>query len=74
MPLPPKEVTCECGHTMTLTIRKLFCVKCGKNLFYNEKEKRRHQFGTIYTVGMFALAVGLITYLFVEMIIRPLFG
>jgi hypothetical protein len=43
-------------------------------VFYDEKEKRRHTTNQLYAVAMLALAIGIITYLFVEMIVRPLFG
>lgn len=74
MPLQPKEVACLCGHTMTLEVKKLRCIKCGKYLFYDAQEARRHRFNIFYVVALFALAAGFITYLFVEMIVKPLFG
>ena len=74
MSLPAKEVTCQCGNTMTLEVRNLRCIKCGKHLFYNAQEARRHRFNIFYVVALFALAAGFITYLFMEMIVKPLFG
>lgn len=74
MSLPSKEIQCPCGHVMTLQSKKLRCIKCGKFLFYDENEKRRHTTSQIYFVAMLASAIGIITYLFVEMIVRPLFG
>jgi hypothetical protein len=43
-------------------------------VFYDEKEKRRHTTNQFYVVAMLALAIGIIAYLFVEMIVEPLFG
>lgn len=74
MPLPSKDVVCKCGHTTTLTTRKLICVKCGKYVFYNDAEKRRHQMNAFYMIAMLALGIGIITYLFMEMIVTPLLG
>ncbi|MGB5422847.1 MAG: hypothetical protein WBN03_11850 [Desulfobacterales bacterium] len=74
MPLPLKEIQCQCGHVTTLQSKKLRCIKCGKFVFYDEKEKRRHTTNQFYVVAMLALAIGIITYLFVEMIVEPLFG
>ena len=74
MPLPQKEITCQCGHTMTLAMRKMRCIKCGKYVFYNAEEARKHRFNSFYVVALFALAAGFIAYLFMEMIVRPLFG
>ena len=59
---------------MTLQSKKLRCVKCGKFVFYDDKEKRRHTTNQFYVVAMLALAIGIITYLFVEMIVEPLLG
>ncbi len=72
MPMPPKDITCKCGHTTTLESAKLLCIKCGKYVFYNDKEKRRYKLTTYYTVGLFLLAFGILTYLFMEMIAMPL--
>ncbi len=74
MGLPPKEVVCQCGHASLLETKKLLCIKCGKYVFYDDQEKRRHQKRQIYGVVMFALAVGFVTYLFIEMIVSPLLG
>ena len=74
MPLPPKEVQCPCGHVTTLELRKLRCIKCGKFVFYDEKEKRRHKNAQVYAVVMLAAAIGILTYLFIEMIVTPLLG
>ena len=72
MPLPPKDVQCPCGHTTTLQTRKLLCIKCGKYVFYDASEKRRHWINTIYVITMLVLAAGFVTYLFIEMIAKPL--
>ncbi|MFZ0243154.1 MAG: hypothetical protein WAL90_16050 [Desulfobacterales bacterium] len=74
MPLPPIDIECPCGHVTTLQTKKLRCIKCGKFLFYDDKEKRRHGTNQIYFVAMLSAAIGIVTYLFVEMIVRPLFG
>jgi len=74
MPLSSKEIQCPCGHVITLQSKKLRCIKCGKFVFYDEKEKRRHTTNQLYIVAMLVSAIGIITYLFVEMIVRPLFG
>ncbi|MFZ0610915.1 MAG: hypothetical protein WAM73_01610 [Desulfobacterales bacterium] len=74
MPLPSKDIDCPCGHVTTLQTKKLRCIKCGKFLFYDDTEKKRHSTNQIYLVAMLAAGIGIVTYLFVEMIVRPLFG
>ena len=72
MPLAPKDIQCSCGHTTTLQTRKLLCIKCGKYVFYDSSEKRRHKMNTVYVLTMLALAAIVVTYLFIEMIAAPL--
>jgi hypothetical protein len=74
MRLPPKEVVCKCGHASVLETKKLLCVKCGKYVFYDAQEKKRHRARSTYGVVMLALALGFVTYLFIEMIVSPLLG
>ena len=74
MRLPPKEIVCKCGHASIIESKKLLCVKCGKYIFYDPQEKRRYQIKSTYVVVMFALALGFLTYVFIEMIATPLLG
>jgi hypothetical protein len=72
MQLQPKDVACTCGHTTQLTTRKLLCIKCGKYVFYNEEEKKAHRRQTFYFTAVVVMALGFITYFFVEMVLGPL--
>jgi hypothetical protein len=74
MPQPEKEITCQCGHSMTIKMNKMRCVKCGKYVFYTEKEQRRHRLSVIYGVAAFVSVICFLTYIFIEMIVVPLFG
>ncbi len=66
--LPAKDVRCKCGHTTTLSTRKLMCIKCGKYVFYDESERRRHRNQMLYMTAMLALGLGVFVYLFIEMV------
>jgi len=70
--LTPKDVTCSCGHITNLTTRKLLCIKCGKYVFYNEQERKTHRRQTIYFTVVIVMALGFVTYFFVEMVLGPL--
>lgn len=70
--LTPKDVTCACGHITRLANRKLLCIKCGKYVFYNEKEKNAHRRQSFFVVTVLALGLGMIAYFFVEMVLGPL--
>jgi hypothetical protein len=73
MLLPKKDVRCQCGHTMTLTTRHLICVKCARDLYYDESERRRHRRNKIYVLCIFAAALGFMAYLFIEIVAVPFF-
>jgi hypothetical protein len=70
--LTPKDVACSCGHITNLTTRKLLCIKCGKHVFYNEKEKNAHRRQSFFVVAVLAMGLGMIAYFFVEMVLGPL--
>jgi hypothetical protein len=70
--LPPKDVVCSCGHTFTIERKKILCIKCGKYVFYNAEEQKKHKMNTAYMVIAVASALGLITYFFIELIAIPL--
>jgi hypothetical protein len=72
MQLQPKDVACPCGHITNLTTRKLLCIKCGKYVFYNEDERKAHRRMTRYVTVVVVLALGFVTYFFVEMVLGPL--
>jgi predicted nucleic acid-binding Zn ribbon protein len=68
MLLAAKDIRCQCGHVTTLTTRKLMCIKCGKYVFYNDTERRRHRNSMLYLTAMLALGLGVFIYLFIEMV------
>jgi hypothetical protein len=72
MQFQPKDVICSCGHITNLTTRKLLCIKCGKYVFYNEQERKTHRRQTIYFTVVIVMALGFVTYFFVEMVLGPL--
>lgn len=72
MQFQSKDVACTCGHITNLSTRKLMCIKCGKYVFYNEQERKIHGRQTLYILTVIVLALGFITYFFVEMVLGPL--
>jgi hypothetical protein len=72
MQLQPKDVTCLCGHITSLASRKLMCIKCGKYVFYDEHEKKTHRRQSLYLTAVIVMALGFVTYFFVEMVLGPL--
>jgi hypothetical protein len=72
MQLKPRDVVCSCGHMTALSNKKLLCIKCGKYVFYDEQEKQSHRRQTRYVTAVIVLALGLVTYFFVELVLGPL--
>ena len=70
--LAPKMVECKCGNTFESTQHKSWCQKCCRPVFYYEKDQRRHNINNIYMIGVMAMVMMFIAYLFVEMIAAPL--
>jgi hypothetical protein len=71
-PLPPKELTCECGNKFMSQQRSNWCRSCGKQVFYNSKEQKKARFNQIYMTVVIAVSIGLVSYFIIEMIITPL--
>ena len=70
--LEPKMVECKCGHTFESSKHKAWCEKCCRPVFYYVKDQRRHQWCNYYMITMMVSAMVFVTYLFLEMIARPL--
>ncbi len=70
--LVPKMVTCQCGHTFESSRAKSWCEKCCRPVFYHDRDQRRHKIGNMYMIGVMAMVLMFIAYLFVEMIAAPL--
>jgi len=70
--LEPKMVECKCGHVFESTINKAWCEKCCRPVFYHARDQKRHQWGHYYMVTMMVTALMFVTYLFLEIIARPL--
>ncbi len=72
MNITPKTVRCDCGQEHRLERSSLWCNKCGKRVFYYEKDKRGEKFNSYY---MYIVVFGVITfliYIFVELILVPM--
>lgn len=68
---PTKEIRCACGHVSRLTSAKMLCVNCGKYVFYDPREQRRHRQNTIYMLAIMALGIGMFLYFFIEIVAVP---
>ena len=72
MQMPPKTVTCRCGHTFTATRDRNWCEKCCEAVYYHEKDKNKYRMNSIYVVGIILAVITFLTYVFMELIASPL--
>ncbi|MCU0561138.1 MAG: hypothetical protein MUD16_13220 [Desulfobacterales bacterium] len=68
-----REVRCTCGRTLRLSTPLLRCEGCGRNVFYDDSERRRHRTSVAVTTVLMLAAFGLVAYLFIEMVAVPFF-
>lgn len=68
-----REVSCTCGRTMRLSTPKMRCEQCGRNIFYDDNERRRHLTSVTVTTILMLSAFGFVAYLFIEMVAVPFF-
>ncbi len=69
----PKQATCQCGNILTLDRYRTWCEKCGQPVYYDAKDQRRHKMNSLYIIGLIVSVFGFLTYIFVELIAKPLF-
>ena len=72
MALETKTVTCQCGATYQIAKPYHWCTACGRQVFYSERIRRRHKFSTYYLYGVMFVVITFVTYIFIELIARPL--
>lgn len=70
--LAPKQLTCQCGNSFEATRKKTWCQKCCRPVFYFEKDRRKNKINNYYMMTMVVMVIMFISYLFIELIARPL--
>ncbi len=72
MSLERKKIECKCGETTYLDKKKSWCDKCGRPVFYDPKDAKHHKINTIYMISMLIAAFMFVTYIFFEMVAKPI--
>jgi hypothetical protein len=72
MPLPAKDVQCDCGNPMVIQMKRDWCRQCGQPVYYDAQAKRRDKLNRVYLTTMILLAFSFMAFLFVEMIAVPI--
>lgn len=68
-----KEVECECGHRFESENWRSWCTKCGKPVYYDPKDQKRHKLNSVYMFLVFISVVFFLIYIYTELIARPFF-
>ena len=69
----PKEVQCQCGNLVVVDKKRIWCTKCGKPVYREEKQQRLHKINNTYMMGMIIVVICFVAFLFIEMIVIPIF-
>jgi hypothetical protein len=67
-----KMVECKCGHAFETSKHKSWCEKCCRPVFYHAKDQRLNQLGSYYMMSIVVTVLVFVTYLFLELIAKPL--
>ena len=70
-PLPPKEIVCDCGNVIMSQQRSNWCQKCGRQVFYNPKDKLKSRISRIYITVLMVVIISFLAYFFIELILTP---
>ena len=69
-----KQLICSCGHSVMSDKAKEYCDKCGRPIFADPKEGRKHRLNHFFVLAMILSVFGFLSYIFIEMIATPLLG
>jgi hypothetical protein len=66
------ELTCECGHSFSSERAKDYCAKCGRKVFLDPAERRRHKINNFYMGALIIAVLAFMAFIFVEVIAVPI--
>ncbi|MBU0545589.1 MAG: hypothetical protein ABIJ52_16565 [Pseudomonadota bacterium] len=72
MNLPPKTVTCKCGHAYATELKESWCIKCGHRVFYYEKDRRSNKIRNYFMLSMGLVILTFLMYIIIEVLVKPL--
>ena len=72
MPLKPKQVACQCGHTFISDRDRSWCEKCANAVYYHKKDRNKFKLNNMYITGVIVAVITFLTYIFMELIAHPL--
>ena len=66
------ELTCECGYAFTSEKQMDYCGKCGRKVFLDPAEGRKHKINNFYMGTLIVAVLAFIAFIFVEVIAIPI--
>ncbi len=70
---PAKRVIiCVCGNPIETSNNYAWCLKCGKKSFSTPRDAFKDKLNHYYVYGAIASVMTFLTYIFIEMIAKPL--
>ena len=72
MPLKPKQVTCQCGHSFVSDRDRSWCERCANAVYYHKKDRNKFKLNNMYITGVIVAVITFLTYIFMELIAHPL--
>lgn len=68
--LPPKEISCGCGHQLLMQKRFDWCINCGKRVYYHSRDRRWGKLRHYYVLTLILAIFGFLTYVFIELLVK----
>ena len=66
------QLTCDCGYTLSSEKTEDYCDKCGKKIFLDPADKRKHKFNQLYIYAIIISVLIFVGFIFGEMVAVPL--
>jgi hypothetical protein len=63
---------CKCGNLVLVDRKRVWCPSCAKPVYHDEKDQKRHTVNSLYMGVIILCTVLFLSYIFLEMIIRPI--
>ncbi len=63
---------CDCGHLFRSEKERDYCSKCGRKVFLDPVEGRKHKLNNYYIGTLVVAVLAFISFVFVELVAIPL--
>jgi len=67
-----QELTCSCGHSFASEKERDYCAKCGRKVFLDPVEGRKHRLNNYYMGTLIVAVLAFVAFIFVEVVAVPI--